>query len=195
MFPEQTRFFDLKDTTAADLSKRVLRVEHDFPDLGDAARSGASVNMTYLALSLSDYVNGVAKLHGETSRKMFPGVAVESITNGVHAATWAARAMSQLFDRRIPSWREDNYSLRGALGLPVEEVWTAHLAAKRELMVEVRKRTGLRLDPEVFTLGFARRMTAYKRANLLLSDLDRLREIAKSAGRFHIIYAGKAASE
>src|SRR6202165_4256413 len=72
VFPDQNGFFDLKDSSSADLMKRVLQAERAFPDLQEAARAGASVNMTYLALSLSTYVNGVAKLHGETSRKMFP---------------------------------------------------------------------------------------------------------------------------
>ncbi|HEV3218247.1 MAG TPA: alpha-glucan family phosphorylase, partial [Candidatus Acidoferrales bacterium] len=101
-------------------------------------------------------------------------------------------AFQQLFDRYIPSWREDNYSLRGALGLPAEEVWASHLIAKHELLEEVRKKTGLNLEPEVFTIGFARRATGYKRADLILSDLDRLREIAKNAGQFQIVFAGKA---
>jgi len=148
--------------------------------------------MTYLALSLSTYVNGVAKLHGEVSRKMFPKVPIEAITNGVHAATWAAPAFKDLFDRCISSWREDNYSLRGALGLPPEEVWASHLIAKHELLEAVRMKTGLSLDPDVFTIGFARRATGYKRADLILSDLDRLRQIAKSGGKFQIVYAGKA---
>src|SRR5690242_18161721 len=113
-FPDQINFFDLSDASAADLVKRILQAEQNFPDLQEAARAGASLNMTYLALSLSTYVNGVAKLHGETSRKMFPQVPIEAITNGVHAATWASPAFQELFDRCIPSWREDNYSLRGA---------------------------------------------------------------------------------
>jgi starch phosphorylase len=192
VFPEQNGFFDLKDASSVNLVKRVLQAERDFPDLQEAARAGASLNMTYLALSLSTYVNGVAKLHGETSRKMFPQVPIEAITNGVHAATWASPAFQELFDRCIPSWREDNYSLRSALGLPPEEVWASHLIAKHELFETVRKKTGLSLDPEAFTIGFARRATGYKRADLILSDLDRLRQIAKGAGKFQIVYAGKA---
>jgi starch phosphorylase len=191
-FPKQHSFFDLKDATSADLLKRVLQAETDFPDLQEAVRRGASVNMTQLALSLSTYVNGVAKIHGETSRKMFPQVPVEAITNGVHAATWTSPAFRELFDRCIPSWREDNYSLRGALGLLAEEVWSAHLICKHELLEKVREKTGLSLDPDVFTIGFARRATGYKRADLILSDLDRLREIAKNVGPFQIVYAGKA---
>jgi starch phosphorylase len=192
VFPDQNGFFDLKDASSADLVKHVLQAEQAFPDMQEAARAGASLNMTYLALSLSTYVNGVAKLHGETSRKMFPQVSIEAITNGVHAATWTSPAFKELFDRCIPSWREDNYSLRGALGLPPEEVWSSHLIAKHELLEAVRTRTGLRLDPDAFTIGFARRVTGYKRADLILSDLDRLRQIAKTAGKFQIVYAGKA---
>ena len=192
VFPTQSKFFDLKDASSADLVKRVLQAEQHFPDLQEAAQRGASVNMTYLALTLSTYVNGVAKQHGETSRQMFPEVAIEAITNGVHAGTWTSPAFQQLFDRLIPFWREDNYSLRGALGLPPEEVWSSHLIAKHELLERVREKSGLKLDPEVFTIGFARRATGYKRADLILSDLDRLRQIAKNAGHFQIIYAGKA---
>jgi starch phosphorylase len=192
LFPDQMRFFDVKDASSADLVRSVLQVEQNYPDLEEAARRGASVNMTHLALSLSNFVNGVAKLHGEVSRKMFPNVPIEAITNGVHAATWTCPAFRELFDRMIPSWRDDNYSLRGALGLPPEEVWAAHLLAKHDLLETVRKKTGLKLNPEVFTIGFARRATGYKRADLILSDLDRLREIAKNVGAFQIVYAGKA---
>jgi starch phosphorylase len=192
VFPGRTEFLDLKDASSADLMKRALQAGQNFAGLQDAAQHGASLNMTQLALGLSTYVNGVAKQHGETSRQMFPEVPIEAITNGVHAGTWTSPAFQQLFDRYIPSWREDNYSLRGALGLPAEEVWAAHLIAKHELLEEVRKKTGLNLEPEVFTIGFARRATGYKRADLILSDLDRLREIAKNAGQFQIVFAGKA---
>jgi starch phosphorylase len=192
VFPDQNSFLDLKDASSADLLKRVLQAEQDFPDLRKAARAGASLNMTYLALNLSTYVNGVAKQHGETSRQMFPEVPIEAITNGVHAGTWASPAFQQLFDRYIPSWREDNYSLRIALALPPEELWSAHLLAKHELLEVVRQKTGLSMDSDTFTIGFARRATGYKRADLILSDLDRLRQIAKTAGKIQIVFAGKA---
>src|SRR6266403_6251837 len=191
-FPDRQEFLDLKDASSVELLKRVLQVETNFPDLQEAAKRGASLNMTHLALNMSTYVNGVAKMHGEVSRRMFPQVPIEAITNGVHAVTWTAPAFQQMFDRYIPTWREDNYSLRGALGLPQEEVWSSHLLAKHELFEEVHKKTGLRLDSDVFTIGFARRATGYKRADLILSDLDRLREIAKNAGKFQIVFAGKA---
>ena len=192
LFPDQNRLFDQNDESSVDLIKSILQVEQSYPDLQEAAKRGASLNMTYLALGLSNYVNGVAKLHGVVSRKMFPNVPIEAITNGVHAATWASPSFRDLFDRHIPSWREDNYSLRGALGLPPEEVWAAHLLAKHDLLEAVRKKTGLKLDPEAFTIGFARRATGYKRADLILNDLDRLRQIAKNVGAFQIVFAGKA---
>jgi glycogen phosphorylase len=192
VFPGQTEFLDLQDASSAELLKRVLQAQQSYQGLQEAARSGATLNMTQLALSLSTYVNGVAKQHGETSRQMFPEVPIEAITNGVHAGSWTCPAFQQLFDRYIPSWRDDNYSLRSALGLPAEEVWAAHLLAKHELFEVVRKKTGLSLDTEVFTIGFARRATGYKRADLILSDLDRLRQIAKDAGQFQVIFAGKA---
>src|SRR5215475_3196252 len=171
LYPDQAKVLDAQDSSSGDLIKSILQVDQNIPDLAEAARRGASLNMTYLALSLSNYVNGVAKLHGEVSRRMFPNVPIEAITNGVHAATWASGPFRDLFDRYIPSWREDNYSLRGALGLPPEEVWAAHLLAKHDLLETVRKKTGLKLDPEAFTIGFARRATGYKRADLILSDL------------------------
>ena len=192
LVPDLGKFFRDRDASSVELIRSILQVDQDFPDLQAAVSSGASVNMTYLALSLSNFVNGVAKLHGEVSRRMFPNVPIEAITNGVHAATWAAPALRDLFDRYIPSWREDNYSLRGALGLPPEDVWSAHLLAKHDLLDTVRKKTGLKLDPEAFTIGFARRATGYKRADLILRDLDRLRQIAKNAGSFQIVFAGKA---
>src|SRR5271166_5080235 len=190
--PGHARFMDVKEPSSVELMKSIFQTEQSSTDLVEAAKRGASLNMTYLALELSNYVNGVAKLHGEVSRKMFPNVHIEAITNGVHAATWTAPAFRDLFDRYIPSWREDNYSLRGALGLPPEEVWTAHLLAKHDLLETVRKKTGLKLNPEAFTIGFARRATGYKRADLILSDLDRLRQIVKNVGAFQIVYAGKA---
>jgi len=192
LFPEQARLFDGTDPAQVELIRSILQVEQNYSNFQEAAKHGASVNMTYLALSLSNFVNGVAKLHGEVSRRMFPNVPIEAITNGVHAATWASPAFQDLFDRYIPSWREDNYSLRGALGLPPEDVWSAHLLAKHALLEEVRRKTGLKLDPEAFTIGFARRATGYKRADLILKDPDRLRQIAKNAGAFQIVFAGKA---
>jgi starch phosphorylase len=150
------------------------------------------LNMTGLALGFAHYVNGVALRHGEVSRGMFPGYPVNSITNGVHAVTWAADPIRALYDRRIPEWRRDNLYLRYAICLDPGEVLAAHAACKRQLLAEVERRTGSRLDPAALTLGFARRATAYKRVDLLFTDPDRLRRIARTAGPIQVVFAGKA---
>jgi starch phosphorylase len=150
------------------------------------------LNMTYLALSLSRYVNGVAKKHGETSQHMFAQYKIDSITNGVHAATWAARPLAALYDQHIPGWRSDNFSLRYALRIADEEVWSAHERAKQELIEFVNAETKAGLRADAFTIGFARRATAYKRADLVFEDANRLRQIAERAGRLQIVFAGKA---
>ncbi len=151
-----------------------------------------SLNMTELALHLSRYVNGVARRHGEISRKLFHDDAIDSITNGVHVRTWAAPPFQRLFDQHIPTWREDSFSLRNALSIPNHEVWAAHRRAKDHLIDQVNRRSGLEFDPDVFTIGFARRATPYKRPDLLFHDLDCLRRIHREVGRFQIVYAGKA---
>ena len=79
-----------------------------------------------------------------------------------------------------------------ALGLPQDELWAAHLAGKQQLLETVHVRTGLTLDPDAFTIGFARRATAYKRADLIFGDLDRLKDIAAGSGAFQFVFAGKA---
>ncbi len=153
---------------------------------------GDMLNMTYLALNLSDYVNGVAKRHGEVTRLMFGEYPIDAITNGIRAATWTSKPFQELFDRYISDWKRDNFTLRYALGIPHAEIWNAHMTAKRELFDEVNRRQNIGMDPETLTLGFARRATGYKRADLLFQNPERLRQIAKEAGPLQIIYAGKA---
>lgn len=150
------------------------------------------LNMTYLALDNSHYVNGVAKRHGEVARHVFAQYPIDSITNGVHVATWASPSFQALFDRRIPGWREDNASLRYALGIPALELWEAHRAAKQALARMVASATGTSLDPDALTIGFARRATAYKRHDLVFTDVDRLLEIHDSIGHLQFIFGGKA---
>jgi starch phosphorylase len=150
------------------------------------------LNMTGLALTFSRYVNGVAMRHGKASRGMFPGYPVNSITNGVHAATWTAEPFCALYDRLIPEWRRDNQYLRYAVGIEPGEIAAAHTECKRQMLAEIERRSGVRLNPTTLTLGFARRATAYKRPDLLFSDLDRLRRTVRTVGPFQVVYAGKA---
>ena len=149
-------------------------------------------NMTYLALNLSHYVNGVAKRHGEVSRHMFSAYAIDAITNGIHAATWTAPPFQALYDRHIPGWRQDNYTLRYALSIPGEEIWKAHREAKARLIQYVNRETNLGMDVDVLTLGFARRVAPYKRGDLFLTDLDRLKRMKQLVGPIQVVYAGKA---
>lgn len=151
-----------------------------------------TLNMTHLALLVSRYVNGVAMRHREVSSLMFPNYLITSITNGVHALTWTAPSFRELFDRCIPDWREENFNLRYAVAIAPGEVRAAHDVAKQKLFELVQHQTGTAFDPAVFTIGFARRATPYKRADLLFSDLDRLRAIAKAHGGVQVLYAGKA---
>jgi glycogen phosphorylase len=151
-----------------------------------------ALNMTYLALRFSGYVNGVAMRHGEVSRGMFPAYAISAITNGVHARTWTSPAFCELFDQYIPGWRTDNNYLRYAISIPLDDIRAAHAKAKAALFHEIRQRTGVDLDPKIFTMGFARRASTYKRANLLFQDRERLKRITRDVGPIQIVYAGKA---
>jgi starch phosphorylase len=150
------------------------------------------LNMTELALSFSRYVNGVALRHGEVAQHMFPDYPINAITNGVHAVTWASSSTARLFDRHIPEWRQDNLYLRYAIDIPPEDIRKVHREAKADLLAEVERRSGTRLSPDALTLGFARRATAYKRADLLFTDLQRLRRIVSQVGPLQVIYSGKA---
>jgi starch phosphorylase len=174
------------------LVERVLGSREAFHTMPDVFCCEGVLNMTYLALNLSHYVNGVAKKHGEVSRHMFARYTIDAITNGVHAGTWTAPPMQTLFDRDMPGWREDNASLRYALSLPPSDVWKAHMEAKRYMLQYVQHVTAIEMAEEVLTLGFARRATAYKRADLLFQDIERLRYLARHTGPFQVIYAGKA---
>jgi starch phosphorylase len=92
----------------------------------------------------------------------------------------------------MPEWRRDNSYLRYAVGIPLADVRQAHAQAKKELLQQVRWLTGSQLDEKVFTLGFARRATAYKRGDLLFTNRERLKQIARQVGPMQLIYAGKA---
>ncbi|HUF12764.1 MAG TPA: alpha-glucan family phosphorylase [Longimicrobiales bacterium] len=153
---------------------------------------GEALNMTHLGLHLSRYVNGVAMRHQQVSALMFPDYRIRSITNGIHAPTWAAPSFAELFDRRIPEWRTDRFNLRYAIAIPRAEIRAAHQRAKADFIEEVQSRAGVTLDPDAFTIGFARRATAYKRATLLFTDPDRLRRITREVGPLQIVFAGKA---
>jgi starch phosphorylase len=150
------------------------------------------LNLTRLALSLCGWVNGVADRHAETSRALFPGYEVHAITNGVHPLTWAAPPMAALFDRYIPQWYHEPELLARAPRIPDDAMAAAHAVCKHDLLQALGSVEGARLlDPHRFTIGFARRMTDYKRPGLLFTDLERLQAIARKAP-FQVVVSGKA---
>lgn len=150
------------------------------------------LNMTRLALYYSRFTSAVARRHAEVSREMFPGAQIDYVTNGIHAPTWASPEIQGVLDRYCPDWRADYRAIRRALFAPDDAITSAHAAAKRRLVELVNKQAGTKMKDDVFTIGFARRATGYKRADLLVSDLDRLRSVVSKAGAIQIIYAGKA---
>ena len=152
----------------------------------------ALLNMTYLALRFSRYVNGVSMEHGKVSHQMFPEYRVHSITNGVHAATWISEPLQALLDAEIPEWRRDNQYFRSIYGVSLTRIANCHAKSKQRLLDEVALRTGKQFNPNVLTIGFARRVATYKRASLLFSDPKRLAKIAKKIGGIQILFAGKA---
>ena len=161
-----------------------LNVTHCCPD--------EVLNMTFLGLRFSHYINGVAMHHGEVSRDMFPIYPIHAITNGVHAVTWTSPPFQELYDRHIPEWRRDNVYLRYLIGVATDEIHSAHLQAKQSLFDQVKSKTGVALVPSVMTIGFARRAATYKRFDLLFTDGAKLREITDTIGPLQIIFAGKA---
>ncbi|HUF28684.1 MAG TPA: alpha-glucan family phosphorylase [Gemmatimonadaceae bacterium] len=175
-----------------DLARQVLGAER--MDLLERARAleDGTLNMTLLALRFARYVNAVAMRHQDVSRDMFPGVEIDAITNGVHVGTWTSPAFAELFDRHISGWRHDNLFLRYAGKIPLDEIREAHRDAKLALFAEIERRTSVRLDPVVMTIGFARRATPYKRADLIFTDLDRLKAVTRHVGPLQIVFAGKA---
>lgn len=145
------------------------------------------LNMTRLALEMSGVVNGVAAQSGETLFEQ----QIQSVANGVHSRFWTCAPVAALFDLYAPGWRSDPALLTRAARIPASELFAAHALAKTSLCSEIRQRTGVPFDPALPILAFARRMTSYKRPDLLFHDLEGLREIALERP-FQIVIAGKA---
>ena len=179
-------------------------------------------SMTILALRASRHANGVSKLHGEVSRSLWKdvwaGVPVQevpitSITNGIHTKTWMAPEFSALYTKYLGDWEErltEHDFWRGVMDIPDAQLWETHQKLKLRLVELVRERVRLRcvrigesmetirranriLDPEILTIGFARRFATYKRGALLFSDKERLGRLLHDTTRpVQFIFAGKA---
>ena len=171
----------------------VTRMLGDYADLASLKALGGDdvLNMTRLALNLSEYVNGVAERHAETSCRLFPGRHVHAITNGVHPTTWTGTSFSALYDRHVPGWQHEAQLLMRVDRIPDEAVSQAHADQKQSLIEKVKAETQVIFDAALPIIGFARRMTEYKRPNLLFTDLGRLKAIARN-NPFQIVLAGKS---
>jgi starch phosphorylase len=174
--------FSLIDRTFPD--EALATIKRMMPDM-------QGVSMTDLGLRYSRYVNGVAKKHAEVSNAMFKMETVDWVTNGVHPVTWVSSGMLKLYSKHIPGWEQDPGRLVQALTIPKKDLWSAHQASKLRLFARVLESTGKQLDPEILTLGFARRAATYKRADLLFSNLKRFMEVAGDR-KVQFIFAGKA---
>jgi starch phosphorylase len=194
-----------------------------FLDLGCYAGDRQGFNMTALALRMCGRKNGVSVLHEEVSRRMWqslwPGrgvdeIPIDHVTNGIHVPAWTGEAMNKLYRKYVASdWveRHDDRTLwERVRDIPDEELWSAHIHLKGKLISMIRERTrqrrvsgrvspeqvvcaGALLDPDALVIGFARRFASYKRAALLLHDLDRLRHLSQDLYRpVQFIFAGKA---
>lgn len=170
----------------------VLKYQPDFPHKLKNLVTKGKVNMTELGMYFSSYVNGVALSHQKVAAKLFPSFKMNNITNGIDTYTWASPGMKELFDKYVPSWRDSTTNLKEIKKVPVGEIWDVHQANKRELISFVKKEKNVDFEENVFTIGFARRFTAYKRPDLILRDMKRLLEVQSKSGKIQIIFAGKA---
>ena len=180
------------DRFPVELVRRILGNERTDCLIAARCCSGGFLDMTQLALAFSRFVNGVSMRHEEVSQAILNSHHIDAITNGVHAGTWVSAPFARIYDKHIPQWRRDNLYLRYALRIPLDEIAQAHAEAKQHLLCEVKRRTGVQLDPGMLTIGFARRIAAYKRPDLLFYDIERLRRVVSQSGHLQVIYAGKA---
>jgi glycogen phosphorylase len=179
------------DRFSYDLVRRLLDGFVDEATLRSFAGQD-ELNTTCLALHLSEHVNGVASRHAENAAKLFPGYRVGAIANGIHPHTWAHPAFAKVYDSRFPDWRaEPEHLVRVESHTSDAEILAAHEAAKRDLIERVRAECAVDLDPALPVIGYARRMTQYKRPELFFADIARLKAIA-AHHPFQAVFAGKA---
>jgi len=172
----------------------VQRLLGDFVDSATLRRFAGEneLNTTRLALNMSEHVNGVASRHAETAQRLYPEHHVSSITNGIHPSTWASQGFARLYDAQVAGWRlEPERLIRAEVALADADVWRCHTEAKRALIERVRVSVGAVLDPDLPLIGYARRMTQYKRPELFFADVERLKSIA-ARQPFQALFAGKA---
>ena len=172
-----------------DLVKRIMPPEIPLKMLTHFSGEN-ELNMTVLAMKLSRYINGVAKRHGEVSQDMFPGFQIHAITNGIHPFTWCSPFYVSLFNKYLPGWANEPELLVRVDNISDNKIWDAHCGAKALFFHYVKEKTGVTLDPDLLTIGFARRAATYKRGDLIFSNLERLLEIGE--GKLQFVFGGKA---
>ena len=158
----------------------------------DVVTRDGKFSMTRLALNYSSYVNSVARKHQEVSARMFPEFEIDYITNGVHSTTWTCDRIASLFDKHIIDWRVNPLELRNSHKIPLVELQKAHQKAKQDLFNYIEETQNIKFDVDVFSIGFARRATGYKRAELLFRNVDWLKNISRTVGKIQLVFAGKA---
>jgi len=166
---------------------------------GQDPDSSDLINLTQHAMNTCKFVNAVAQKHGEVTRAQFPQHKnrIQAITNGVHTHTWVSEAIAKLLDKYdtvLGGWRKDPTKLKNALALKNNsafraELWAAHQENKTKLCELLKS---WKMDPDIFTICWARRIAAYKRPSLILQDISKLLEVARRNGPIQIIFAGKA---
>ena len=150
-----------------------------------------ALNMTLLGLNLSGFANGVSKRHAEVARQLYPDHDIKAITNGVYPYAWVCKSLKTLYDKYLPGWGREPEILSRADLIPDDELWQAHLEAKRDLIDYVNQKASTDLSYDALTIGFARRATGYKRHTLIFTDLRRLKRIGRGS-KLQIVMAGKA---
>jgi starch phosphorylase len=150
------------------------------------------LNMTEIALKNSSYCNAVSDRHAEISREMFPDYGFDAVTNGVHSPSWTSEAFSKLFSDNIEKWCINPSRLTKAAGIEDNKIWKAKKKSKKKLSNHMEEKTGRSIDEDVFTIGYARRSTGYKRPTLIFRDLDELEDLAEKYGGLQLLFGGKA---
>ncbi len=193
--------WDLKSEALQGLREDMNLPEGTFMDLGRVQRGNMNepLCMTVLALRGSRAANGVARLHGEVSRKMWKNlypkleedaVPIGSVTNGVHAPSWMSARMQRLLDDHCPKWREG--VVPSLTNVTDAQLWSLRCGLRLKLVAWANRQLGRDwLDPDALTIGFARRFAPYKRGNLIFTDPDRLSRILQDRP-VQILFAGKA---
>ena len=151
---------------------------------------GARCSMSHLAVALAEQVNAVSNLNAQVASTMFDNYHIHPLTNGVHHITWTSPTMAELFDEKLPGWKQDPTQLGYAGTLADEDLLAARARNRRIFRELVKVSTGVELEEKRLTIGFARRFATYKRANLVFKDLERLSKIG--GGKIQFVFSGKA---